>query len=145
MRLGKFFVKINLQTEIDDGHDCQQTLVDAKGELIQTERQTVIRFNEVIDQQPDVATMVTIKSDQIAIKRSGGVEMVQQFRPKQITETIYRHQFGSIRMETQTQDFYYRPMTANGSAELKLNYRTKLDGEEERTHKLLLTIKEDNQ
>lgn len=144
MRLGKVFINIRLQTEIEDEHDQQQTTVDAKGELFQTDRQTVIRFTEKSDEQPDVATMVTIKSDQVSIKRAGAVEMKQQFRLGQITETIYRHQFGSIRMETDTQSFRYEPLTnANTTARLRLDYRTKLDGEEERAHKLLLTIEED--
>ncbi|HHU19012.1 MAG TPA: DUF1934 domain-containing protein [Bacilli bacterium] len=144
MQRGKLFVKVSLQTEIDDAHDKQQTTVEAKGELFETDRQTVIRFTEKSDEQPDVATMITIKSDQVSIKRSGAVEMNQQFRPAQITETIYRHQFGSIRMETETLDFRYKPLTStNTTAELALDYSTKLDGEEERAHKLLLTIEED--
>ena len=144
MKLGKFLIKVSLQTEIDDQHDKQLTTVDARGELFQTSRQTVVRFTEKSDEQPDVATMVTIKSDRVTIKRTGAVEMIQQFRSDQITETIYRHQFGSLRMETETLDFQYQPLTTNNrTAKLTLDYRTKLGGEEERAHKLSLTLEED--
>lgn len=144
MQLGKIFVNVRLQTEIKDQEDQQETVVEATGELFQTSRQTVVRFTEKSDEQADVATMVTIKSDSVTIKRTGAVEMIQQFRSDQITETIYRHQFGSLRMETDTLDFRYQPLTIdNKTAKLTLDYRTKLGGEEERVHKLLLTLEED--
>lgn len=144
MQLGKKRVKIKLVTDIDDGFDKQQTAVKASGDIFQTKRQTVIRFTEQIEEQPDVTTMVTIKPARVTIKRSGGVEMNQQFRTDQVTETIYRHQFGSMRMETTTHDVDYKPLTDKNTAELKLNYTTILNGEEEREHKLSLTIEEDN-
>ncbi len=144
MQLGKIFVNVRLQTEIKDQEDQQETIVEATGELFQTSRQTVVRFTEKSDEQADVATMVTIKSDSVTIKRTGAVEMIQQFRSDQITETIYRHQFGSLRMETDTLDFRYQPLTIdNKTAKLTLDYRTKLGGEEERVHKLSLTLEED--
>ena len=143
MKLGKFFVKINLRTEISDGTDRQLTTLEAAGELFQTERQTVIRFTEQVEEQPDVKTMITIKPKQVTIKRSGGVEMHQQFNTLKITETIYRHQFGSMRMETQTDAFLYKPLSNTSHAELSLDYRTKLAKEEERKHKLMLLIEED--
>lgn len=144
MQLGKIFVNVRLQTEIKDQEDQQETVVEATGELFQTSRQTVVRFTEKSDEQADVATMVTIKSDSVTIKRTGAVEMIQQFRSDQLTETIYRHQFGSLRMETDTLDFRYQPLTIdNKTAKLTLDYRTKLGGEEERVHKLLLTLEED--
>lgn len=144
MQPGKIVVNVRLQTEIKDEEDQQETVVEAKGELFQTSRQTVVRFTEKSDEQLDLATMVTIKADQVSIKRTGAVEMIQHFRPNQMTETIYRHQFGSLRMETETLDFRYQPLTIdNRTARLTLDYRTKLGGEEERAHKLLLTLEED--
>ncbi|WP_440897895.1 DUF1934 domain-containing protein [Amphibacillus sp. Q70] len=143
MQLGQFFVKISLQTKISDGNDEQQTKIKAVGELFQTERQSVVRFTEQIDNQPDVHTMITIKSEQVTIKRSGGVEMNQQFQSQRLTETVYRHQFGTIRMETLTKNFHYQPLSTTHNAELRIDYITKLDGEEERKHELLLIIEED--
>ncbi|MBU5594837.1 DUF1934 domain-containing protein [Amphibacillus sp. MSJ-3] len=143
MRLGKFFVKIRLQTEIKDQHDRQQTELTTVGQLIQTERQAVIRFTEQMDDQPDVQTMVTVKPEQVNIKRSGGVEMNQQFKLARTTETIYRHQFGSIRMETLTEQIHFQPLLATENAELRIDYITILNGAEKREHKLLLKIEED--
>ena len=144
MQLGKIFVKIKLQTEIHDGNDRQRTNVKSTGELFQADRQTVVRFTEKIDDQPDVSTMVTIKPDRVSIKRSGGAEMHQQFRLERPTEMVYSHQFGAIRMETLTRDFNYRPLTNEQDAKLTINYTTKMDGEKEREHTLSLTIEEDN-
>lgn len=143
MQVGKFFVKINLETEIFDGDDRQRTTVTSEGELFQTDRQSVVRFTEKNKDQPDVATMITIKPNQLSIKRSGEVEMNQKFDLERTTEMVYRHQFGSLRMETTTHDFKYKPLTTKENAKLTINYTTVLDGEEEREHKLLLTIEED--
>ena len=143
MQSGKFFGKINLQTAINDESDTQKTTVEAEGELYQTSRQTVIRFTEKIEDQPEVKVMITVKPDQVTIKRSGGVAMNQKFKPEQKTETIYRHQFGSLRMETFTNYFHYQPLTSTTNACLKIDYTTKLNGESERQHKLELSIEED--
>lgn len=143
MQLGQFFVKISLQTKISDGNGKQRTKIKATGELFQTERQSVVRFTEQIENQADVDTMITIKSGQVTIKRSGGVEMKQQFQPQRSTETIYRHQFGVIRMETLTKQFHYQPLSTTDNAELSIDYITKLDEGGERKHELLLTIEED--
>ncbi|WP_067841135.1 DUF1934 domain-containing protein [Amphibacillus sediminis] len=139
MQADKRFVKIELETEIKDDSGRQVTKIKADGQMFNTLTKTVLRFTEEIDDQPKVQTMITIKAEQVTINRSGGVEMKQQFKPAQYTENIYRHQFGIIYMETYTKSLTYQPEMG----QLLIDYSTKLSGENERQHKLLLTIKED--
>lgn len=144
MQIGRVSVKINLQTEIKDATDRQQTTIKAVGELFQTERQTVIRFIEKIADQAEVNVMITIRPDQVTVKRSGGVKLNQIFQPDKITEATYRHSYGSIRIETFTEALFYKPLKNNEKAELTIDYTTKLnEDEKERKHKLKLLIEED--
>ncbi|WP_017471066.1 DUF1934 domain-containing protein [Amphibacillus jilinensis] len=144
MHKEKSFVKITLQTEIVEDNDQQLTCVEANGEWFQSKSQAVIRFIERIEDQPEVNTMITIKSEKITIKRSGAVEMTQQFIRQKKTEHIYRHPYGVIHMETYTEKIDYQPLTPTHKGELVLHYTTKLNQQAERQHKVRLTIEEDN-
>src|SRR5690625_5889235 len=132
MQVGRFFVKLNLETEIFDGDHRPRPTVTTEGELFQTDKQSVVRFTQKNKDQPDVATMVTIKPNQLSIKRSGEVEMNQKFELERTTEMVYRHQFGSLRMETTTHDFKYQPLTTKENTKLTLKYSSILYEELER-------------
>ncbi|SEO22703.1 Uncharacterized beta-barrel protein YwiB, DUF1934 family [Amphibacillus marinus] len=143
MQVTKNSVKITLHTEIADQNDQQVTDVKAIADLFERDQQTILTFKEQIADQPDVRTMITITNQRVTIKRSGGVEMNQQFKVNQTTETVYRHAYGAIRIETATESVQYTPLSTTNVGRLKINYTTKLDGEALRNHKLALTIEED--
>ncbi|WP_138420495.1 DUF1934 domain-containing protein [Aquibacillus sediminis] len=137
-------VNIQLTTEISEMDEKSVTVIEETGTFIKKGDTSVLTFTEHIEEQEDVHSLITITNDKISVKRSGGVDMHQTFRQKQITENIYRHAFGSIHMETHTDQITYQQPDEHDQGKLFISYTTKLNGEGDRQHRLTLLFKEEN-
>ncbi|WP_117168391.1 DUF1934 domain-containing protein [Paraliobacillus sediminis] len=135
-------VTIKLVTEIRELSDKTRTVVEETGSFIQKGTIKVIRFTEHLEEQGDVDAFITITDDKVSIKRTGAVAMLQQFKRKQRTENIYHHEFGTIHMETHTDQITFEQSKGTRSGKLFISYTTKINGEGERRHRLTLTFKE---
>ncbi|MCZ0703636.1 uncharacterized beta-barrel protein YwiB (DUF1934 family) [Natronobacillus azotifigens] len=143
MSRGKATVRLQLKSEISEQAERQVTEVEAIGYLYKQSGRTVLTYIEEREDQQKIANLITITPDKVSIKRSGAVEMHQQFKRDQKTENVYRHQFGTIHMETFTEEIRYLPLTVEEDGQLLMRYTTKLNGEGERHHRLLLIMKEE--
>lgn len=135
-------VTIKLVTEIRELGEKTSTTIEEAGSFIQKGTITVLRFTEHQEEQADVDSFITITDDKVSIKRTGAVEMLQQFKKKQRTENIYRHEFGAIHMETHTDQITYQQPRGTRPGKLFISYTTKMNGEGDRRHRLTLTFKE---
>lgn len=143
MNQPKKHIKIDLKTLIQDDSDKEENQVLAKGLFFRKGGLDVINFKEKID-DAEIATLITIQAEKVAIKRTGAVSMHQQFRLGQSTENVYRHPHGNIYMETFTDHYSYRPLEHGESALLEMRYTVILNGEIERKHKLKLEFTEED-
>lgn len=135
-------VEVKLVTEIREQEEKAITVIEEMGEFIQNGNITVVRFTEHQEEQADVNALITISNDKVSIKRTGAVDMLQKFKEKQRTENVYRHEFGTINMETHTDRINYQQPKNHQPGKLFISYTTKLNGEGNRKHRLTLTFKE---
>jgi len=137
-------VKVELRTIIDDRGQMEYNQQKQHGTYYQRGPLHVLTFDEKTEDQSIIKNFITIHEHKVTIKRSGPVSMNQQFKRRQLTENVYRHSFGLIRMETFTDQLIYKERQENGGGELTIVYRQKMNGQEERKHKLKLTFSEED-
>ncbi|SDK15976.1 DUF1934 domain-containing protein [Sediminibacillus albus] len=138
MPTGKTTVQIKLTTEIFDRGRKDVSVIQETGSYYQKGKTSVLTFTEHKDEGGDVQSMITIQPEKVSVKRTGAVDMHQIFRKKHITENVYRHEFGTIHMETHTDQITFQQLQERKKGELFISYTTKLNGEGERRHRLTL-------
>lgn len=141
MTTGKTRISIFLETTITDADDTQRETVKTTGEMIGRGMKRLIRFKETQDDNETIDTVMTLSEDKVTLKRTGNVTMSQQFIESKKTESHYQHPLIRFRMETYTDRINYHYKESAADLELKMDYRTVIDGEDERTHTLKLLIK----
>lgn len=102
-------VSIKMTTEIDDEGQKDINVIEQKGQLYEKDDTTVLTFSENNEHGERTDSLITIYSDRVSVKRSGAVSMLQKFQNDKVTETSYRHQFGTIQMTTETDEIIYTP------------------------------------
>ncbi|WP_407269239.1 DUF1934 domain-containing protein [Radiobacillus sp. PE A8.2] len=142
MGVYKIPVKIKLVSEIREKGQKMETIVEESGKYFRHGEKNVLTFTEHGEDQDVIDSLVTIQADKVSVKRSGSVDMHQVFKKKQTTENVYRHTYGTILMETYTDQITYQQLTEGKTGKLFISYKTKLNGESERRHRLTLTFKE---
>ncbi|GGP15282.1 DUF1934 domain-containing protein [Oceanobacillus neutriphilus] len=96
----------------------------------------VLRYKEVIEEAGTIQNMIMIRPERVSIKRTGAIQMNQQFQLGQKTENIYQHMHGNIHMETFVETITFTEDTM--PRVLDMNYTMKLNGQIERKHQLKL-------
>jgi len=137
-------VKVELRTIIDDRGQMEYNKQKQQGTFYQKNQLHVLTFDEKTEDQSIIKNFITIQKQKVTIKRSGPISMNQQFKRKQVTENVYRHSLGLIRMETFTDQLIYKAYEEQTGGELTIVYRQKMNGQEERKHKLELTFIEED-
>ena len=137
-------VFIHLKTVINDTGEIEENEVKSSGVFYQKGSLDVLTYKEILEEQGELNTLITIQPDKVSIKRTGIVSMHQQFRIGKVTENVYQHPHGNIHMETLTDKFSYTPPGQGASGHLQLEYTTKLNGQNERKHTLDLVFKEED-
>ncbi|QDP41691.1 DUF1934 domain-containing protein [Radiobacillus deserti] len=144
MKASKRNVHIKLITEIFHQHNKEVTRVEEVGTFLQKENTSVLQFTEQYEDQEDhVQALITISPERVSVKRSGAVDMHQVFKKKQTTENVYRHAYGTIHMETFTDQITFRDLSQAKEGKLFISYTTKLNGEDSRRHRLTLSFREE--
>lgn len=141
MKPTKYPVAIKMITEIRDLGAKDVTVVEETGSYIQKGQTTVLTFSEQ-QEDDEIHSLITIHPDKVSVKRTGSVDMHQQFKKKQVTENVYRHAYGTIHMETHTDQITYQEPTNGKNGRLFISYTTKLNGEGNRRHRLTIHFKE---
>lgn len=137
-------VSIKMTMEIMDLGNKEVTVVEEKGQLLEKEDTTVLKFSETNENNEQTDSFITIQPDKVSVKRSGAVSMLQKFQKKQVTENVYRHQFGTMHMETQTDQILYQPPSNKKNGKLFISYQTSLNGETPRRHRLTILVKKED-
>ncbi|GAA5415879.1 hypothetical protein Pryu01_00911 [Paraliobacillus ryukyuensis] len=135
-------VSIRLVTEIRELGEKAVTVIEEPGTFLQKGNIAVLKFIEHREDEETIDSLITISEDKVSIKRTGAVDMHQQFKKKQRTENVYRHAHGTIHMETHTDQITYQELTSRQDGKLFISYTTKLNGEGNRRHRLTLQFKE---
>ncbi|MDY0394265.1 DUF1934 domain-containing protein [Virgibacillus halophilus] len=137
-------VIVSLQTIIDDNGQMEHHATTQQGAFTRKGQLDVLIFDEQIDKElPPVRNLMTIQKNKVNVKRTGSVNMNQQFVLGKNTENVYTHPHGSLHMQTYTRKIDYNLQSA-GNGELTIEYSVKLNGQEERGHQLKLQFKEEN-
>nr|WP_205138071.1 DUF1934 domain-containing protein [Virgibacillus halotolerans] len=137
-------VFIELHTIIDDDGQMEYNTIKSTGIYYQKGNIDVLRFEETSEDNAPVKNFITIQPDKVNIKRNGHIVMNQQFRMRQTTENVFRHPYGTMHMETTTNKITYQPLTEQDNGSLVMSYNVKINGQEERQHKLTLTYNEED-
>lgn len=140
---GKKKITVTLKTTIDDGDLREYNKVSEIGDLFLNEKRNVITFMEKTEDSGEIKNFITIQKDRVTVKRSGYVTMNQIFQENRTTENVYRHPHGVFHMETFTRNIDYRISSDNTKGQLSIDYTVKLNGQEERNHKLELIYAEE--
>lgn len=143
MQSEKVAVNLTLVTEIIEGKDKQLSEVEANGFLYTHNERSIIMYSNNQEGHGEINNLVTIDLEKVSIKRSGAIDMHQQFKLDQRTENVYRHEFGTLHMETFTDAINFCMPNERKKGQLNMRYRTKINGEGERKHRITLMIEEE--
>ncbi|WP_077358833.1 DUF1934 domain-containing protein [Virgibacillus halodenitrificans] len=134
-------VSIELQTMIEEDGAKESNKQKHTGKYYKRNNLDVLTYEETSDDKSVIHNLITIQQNKVSIKRSGNVRMNQQFREGQITENVFYHPHGGIHMETYTETIHYQSNEESGS--LTIDYKVKLNGQEERNQEIKLSFKEE--
>lgn len=141
MTTAKQSVHVTLDTTITEGGHTQKESVRVTGEVIGLGMKRMVKFTETNDQNETIDTVMMLSEDKVTLKRTGAIQMSQQFIESQKTESHYQHPLMRFRIETYTDTIEYSYKESGAALALTMHYRTVIDGEGERTHTLNLQIK----
>lgn len=136
--MAKEFIKLKMAMEIFDLGKKDISIIKEDAVMQQKGDLTVITFTENEGKENETKSMITIKVDEISVKRSGAVSMLQKFRKKETTENVYRHPYGTILMKTKTDQL----QADLDTGEIFISYTTSLNGGDPRRHRLTIQINE---
>lgn len=137
-------VRIELQMEIEDGGLKEKSTSNQIGKYYQKGNVDVLTFEEKTEDNQTIKSLITIYPGKVNIKRTGYVSMNQQFRAEHVTENVYKHPHGHIHMETFTKSIQYQALTGTQEGQLHIHYTVKLNGQNERSHSLVLNYKKED-
>lgn len=137
-------VIIKLQSTIGEGNEEEQHSIKQVGYFFNRNKLDVITFTEETDDAQNIHHFLSIYPNKVNIKRSGAVQMNQQFQVNQATECMLQLPHGNIHMETYTHSIKYESIRNKNVGKLDMTYSVKLNGQTERRHQLRVTYhKED--
>ena len=143
MKLVRKNISIELRTVIEDQGEKELSIIKQTGTYVKKENIEVISFIEKANELGNVENLITIRPNKINIKRSGKVEMNQQFIQGKQTECLYRHPYGSFLLEITTKSITHQSLADDKEGKVIIQYDVKLDKEESRHHHLTLTYTEE--
>ncbi|MFD1416415.1 DUF1934 domain-containing protein [Oceanobacillus jeddahense] len=131
-------VNITLKTVIYDVDSGEQETQEQSftGEWTKKGSIDVLKYKEVNEEVGTIQNMIMIRPERVSIKRTGVIQMNQQFQLGQKTENIYQHMHGNMHMETFTESISFKEDTMPRA--LDMNYTMKLNEQLERKHQLKL-------
>ncbi|GAA0487650.1 hypothetical protein GCM10008986_11470 [Salinibacillus aidingensis] len=132
-------VKVTVKTDITDDNAREQMDVTGRGKCYDNGDSLVLIFNEKDEDGNSVKNMTTITSDKVTIKRKGTVKMNQIFRENRATESTYYHPYGTMHMETKTNQIDFSRSGNGDEGRLLISYSLSLNQQEPQRHKLTLT------
>lgn len=138
----KISVVIDLTSTVRNGPDEETTRNRVQGDLLSKGQATYIRYEEQAEDEESVRNVVKITDEEMVILRNGPVSMNQRFREGQTTEGHYGTPFGDMHMETATERMEYTREPGQGTGEIILEYRLKLQGNQLGRVRLTFTFRE---
>lgn len=136
-------IAVELRTVIDDNGEKELSIIKQKGKYFKKNDVEVITFVDVMEDVGEIKNMISIQPGKVNIKRSGIVNMNQQFLPNKITECLYMHPYGNFHLEINTLSMEQMALGESGAGQTVIEYEGKLNGEHTRHHHLTLTYVEE--
>lgn len=137
-------VSIELRTVIDDQGEKELSIIKQRGIYFKKGSIEVIKYIDVMDDLGEVNNLITIQAGKVNIKRSGAINMNQQFLLERVTECLYHYPFGRLHLEITTKTMQQRQLMDSGFGQTIIEYDGKLNGELTRQHHLTLTYMEES-
>lgn len=137
-------ITVRLDMTINDDGNIDRTSSQYRGQLFQKQEFDVLIYDEKLEDGSVIRNLVTIHPHKVTIKRSGSITMNQQFLVNRKTESVYEHPYGSMLMETATTSLTYNPINHLNQGKLTISYKVKLNGTEERKHKLIISFSKED-
>lgn len=134
-------IKVEMHTVIKDQGEIEETKNKYRGYYTKKDEIEVIRFTEELKGFGKVKHFITIYPDKVNVKRSGSVNMNQQFVPGEKSECLYRHPYGAFRMEIHTQSVIKK--LKDKTTEIHIVYDSEMNEGNTRKHQLTLTYTEE--
>lgn len=132
-------VRVTVKTDIADQSFREQMSIAGKGKCYDNGDSQVLIFNEKDEDGESVKNMTTISDDKVTIKRTGSIKMNQIFREDHATESTYYHPFGTMHMETKTNQIEFSKDQNGQKGQLFISYSLRLNQQEPQRHTLTLT------
>lgn len=134
-------ITVKTVTEIRHRGDKQMVSVEAKGYLYHKDDAMILTYEEEMPEAGRVKTTVKMKESEVVIIRSGAVSMRQVFRKGASTTGSYRTPYGTMEMETTTENIQSDWRDATEKGKLFLTYLLKIQGEETGRHCVTVMFK----
>src|SRR5699024_10490082 len=111
MKSEKSQVTVELHSRIEDGSGTEESTAKTTGTLYTKGNMDVLTYTEHLNEQENqahpVQNVLTVQPEKISVKRSGAIQMHQQFLPERTTECLLQHPYGAIHMEIFTNAIHY--------------------------------------
>lgn len=141
----KITVLIDMETNVGSGSDQETTRNRVRGNLLSKGESIYLKYEEQAEDEEHVRNVVKLSDNEVTIIRNGPVSMHQRFREGITTEGHYGTPFGTMLMETATEQVDYEWHPHKGTGRIVLAYLLKLQGNDLGRVTLTFTIREENE
>lgn len=124
----KVAITVKSVTEIRQGSNREQIVIEAKGFKYDKENAQYITFVEE-QEEGQVQTTIKLTDDEWKITRSGMIAMRQTFRLQETTNGTYDSPYGKFDLETKTHHFARQYNKHAKSGKLTLSYYLTISGD----------------
>lgn len=138
-------ITISLRTVIDRQGEKEMSISKQKAIYLRKGTVEIIKYVENKEDIGEVNNYITIQPDRVSIKRSGHIAMNQIFEEGRKSETVYRHPYGTLHLQIETESITYQSLKDAKQGEIIIEYDAIINGIEEQRHHLILTYMEESE
>ncbi|MFZ3589106.1 DUF1934 domain-containing protein [Bacillus sp. DJP31] len=136
-------VHINFSSEINDGEDKVDFSFQTIGQYYIMNHKSYLMFEEKLEDQAEVNTLIRWSEEEAWIKRSGSVNMRVLFKLKQETSGIYETPQVKLEVKAHTDRLMHSWDERDRSGLFQLKYTLFMQGESIGTYSLEIQFKEE--
>lgn len=117
-------IHVDVKTEIKDQDDLQVIHISSTGRLYKKNDSLFVQFKEESKEQGVINQVIKVDTNNaVTVLRQGAVSMKQTFVVNEMTEGVYRSQFGTMLMETMTKECRVELCEKDYYGTITLNYQ----------------------
>ena len=123
-------VVVKMNTEISDGNRKETVHFTTDGRLFKKNNSVYLQFKEENKENGEVNQIVKVDDHRsVTVLRQGAVSMKQLFIVDEKTEGVYRSPFGTMLMDTNTNNIHIKINEQEARGEVQLNYQLHMQHE----------------